>query len=200
MAYFRHRRVVAGERQGSPDVCGLSVSSPRGSRLFRSCAAACTTRSECDVSAYPRTPPSRRALVKTITKKDLIDQLAEYCNCKGPVAKDAVDSLLHYVATQIAAGSRIEIRDYLIVDVVIKPAHIAHNPRTLEKFKVPEKRVVRIKAGRALREAVEKGTPPSNRKGKRGDVPTGTAGKGAPTIEPKPTRGGARARKPMSVD
>ncbi len=145
------------------------------------------------MSAHPRTPPNPRAPVKTITKKDLIDQLALYCKCKGPVAKDAVDSLLHYIATQIASGSRIEIRDYLIVDVVTKPAHIAHNPRTMEKFEVPEKRVVRIKAGRALREAVETGTPPSNRKGKRGDGP-GAAGKGAPTIEPKPPRGGARAR------
>jgi nucleoid DNA-binding protein len=63
-----------------------------------------------------------------------------------------VQRFLDEITADILAGKRVELRDFGVFDSRIKPAHMKHNPRTMDPVAVPERRVVMFKPGRALRD------------------------------------------------
>jgi integration host factor subunit beta len=92
----------------------------------------------------------------TVTKKDLIDQVTEKTQLKRAVVRDVVHELLARVISELAAGHRLEFRDFGVFEVKARKARRAQNPRTLEPVRVPPKHTVKFKAGRMLREELDK--------------------------------------------
>ena len=88
----------------------------------------------------------------TITKKDLIDQIAETTNKKHSKVKTIVQCFLDEIITELATNNRLEFRDFGVFEVREQAARAAHNLKTLEKIQVPAKRRVKFKMGHIMKE------------------------------------------------
>ena len=94
--------------------------------------------------------------IKTVTKKELIDRIADETGEKRIAVKRIVQSFLDEVVNDLGKGKRIEFRDFGVFEVRERKARIAQNPKTLERVEVPSKWSVKFKAGRLMRLATEK--------------------------------------------
>ncbi len=92
--------------------------------------------------------------MRTITKKELVNRIAEKTTVTKVVAKDIIQSFLDAIIEELAAGNRLEFREFGVFETKERAARLAQNPRTLEKVKVPSKRIVKFKVGRMMRERV----------------------------------------------
>jgi integration host factor subunit beta len=90
--------------------------------------------------------------MKTITKKDLVDRIAEQSGNKRVVVKRIVQRFLEEIIRELGEGNRLEFRDFGVFEVRARAARIAQNPKTMEKVRVPSKRTVKFKIGRLMKE------------------------------------------------
>ena len=97
---------------------------------------------------------SSGSLTHTITKKELVNSIAEETGQTKVVVKDIIQRFLDSIIDGLTSGHRLEFREFGVFEVKIRAARQAQNPRTLEKVSVPEKRVVRFKVGRMMRDRV----------------------------------------------
>jgi len=88
----------------------------------------------------------------TISKKDLVDLIAEITQSKQVTVKTVVQHLLDEITTELAQNNRLEFRDFGVFEPRARKARTAQNPKTLEKVQVPAKRKVKFKMGRMMRE------------------------------------------------
>ncbi len=91
---------------------------------------------------------------KTITKKELVNRIAESTGQTKVVVKEILQRFLDEIIDELAVGNRLEFREFGVFEVRERAARKAQNPRTLEKVYVPAKRVVKFKVGRTMRERV----------------------------------------------
>lgn len=92
-----------------------------------------------------------------MTKSELIARLA--ARFPQLVAKDAdfvVRMILDAITAALVRGDRIETRGFGSFELKHKPPRIGRNPRSGEKVQVPAKYVPHFKAGKELRERVDK--------------------------------------------
>lgn len=92
--------------------------------------------------------------MKTVTKKELVNRIAEQTGVTKVVAKDIIQSFLNAIIDELAAGNRLEFREFGVFESRERAARRAQNPRTLEKVEVPAKRIVKFKVGRLMRKKV----------------------------------------------
>ncbi|MDF1808357.1 MAG: HU family DNA-binding protein [Phycisphaerales bacterium] len=103
--------------------------------------------------------------MNTITKKILIDRIAENTGMKRVAVKQVVQNFLDEVIVELGDGNRLEFRDFGVFEVKQRAPRIAQNPKTLERVPVPAKRTVKFKVGRRMREAMEPVTTHSGASG-----------------------------------
>ncbi|WP_018410057.1 integration host factor subunit beta [Methyloversatilis thermotolerans] len=99
-----------------------------------------------------------------MTKSELISRLA--ARFPQLVAKDAdfaVKMILDEMTAALVRGDRIEIRGFGSFSLNYRPPRVGRNPKSGEKVLVPEKRVPHFKAGKELRERVDKTLDPATR-------------------------------------
>lgn len=92
-----------------------------------------------------------------MTKSELIAQLAS----RNPqlAQKDtelAVKTILDAMSATLASGHRIEIRGFGSFSLSTRSSRIGRNPRSGEQVLVPAKQVPHFKAGKELRERVDR--------------------------------------------
>jgi integration host factor subunit beta len=97
--------------------------------------------------------------MNTITKKILIDRIAESTGMKRVAVKQVVQEFLDQVIVELGDGNRLEFRDFGVFEVKQRAPRIAQNPKTLERVPVPAKRTVKFKVGRRMREAMDSESP-----------------------------------------
>ena len=90
----------------------------------------------------------------TITKKELVNRIADQTSQTKVVVKDILQRFLDEIIEELSTGNRLEFREFGVFEVRERAARRAQNPRTLEKVSVPAKRVVKFKVGRLMRERV----------------------------------------------
>jgi nucleoid DNA-binding protein len=88
----------------------------------------------------------------TVTKKELIDRIAERTQAKRVIVKGIVQAFLEEVTAELCKNNRLEFRDFGVFETRTRVARIAQNPKTLERVEVPAKRTVKFKMGRLMRE------------------------------------------------
>jgi integration host factor subunit beta len=89
--------------------------------------------------------------MKTVTKKELIDRIADRTGNKRVVVKRIIQSFLDEIMDELGNGNRLEFRDFGVFESKVRAARIAQNPKTLERVEVPEKRTVKFKVGRVMK-------------------------------------------------
>jgi integration host factor subunit beta len=88
----------------------------------------------------------------TVTKKELIDRIAEQTQAKRVVVKRVVQLFLDEIISELIRNNRLEFRDFGVFEVRTREARVAQNPKTLERVEVPSKRTVKFKMGRLMKE------------------------------------------------
>jgi len=90
--------------------------------------------------------------MSTVSKKDLVDRIAEITQSKRTTVKVVVQQLLDEITTELAHDNRLEFRDFGVFEPRTRGARTAQNPKTLERVQVPARRRVKFKMGRMMRE------------------------------------------------
>ena len=90
----------------------------------------------------------------TVTKKELVDRIADSTKVKRVDVKLCVQSFLDNIITELGKGNRLEFRDFGVFEVKHRQARSAQNPRTLVKVWVPAKRTVKFKVGRLMKQVL----------------------------------------------
>ena len=98
---------------------------------------------------------TKRAIAQTVSEKINITQLE---------AKRVVQNVLDVIKDTLVAESRIELRNFGVLEVRERAARKARNPRTGDTVPVEKKRVVVFKTGKALEVAVLEKTKKPPRK------------------------------------
>ena len=88
----------------------------------------------------------------TITKKELIDRIAEQTQAKRVTVKCIIQAFLDEVTRELCENNRLEFRDFGVFETKTRAARVAQNPKTLSRVEVPAKRTVKFKMGRLMRE------------------------------------------------
>ena len=91
-------------------------------------------------------------MMSTITKKEVIDRIAENTNTKRTVVKPVIQSFLDEIIDELAKSNRLEFRDFGVFETKIRAARRAQNPKTMEQVQVPAKRNVKFKMGRLMKQ------------------------------------------------
>src|SRR2546421_8810014 len=88
----------------------------------------------------------------TITKKELIDRIADSTQAKRVQVKRIVQQFLDEVIAELGKGNRLEFRDFGVFETKLRKARRAQNPKTLQPVGVPEKRTGKFKVGRLMKQ------------------------------------------------
>ena len=94
--------------------------------------------------------------MSTVTKKELIDRIAENTQAKRVVIKHIVQSFLDEIINELTENNRLEFRDFAVFEVRERAARMSQNPKTLEPAHVPARKAVKFKMGRLMREKLGK--------------------------------------------
>ena len=89
-------------------------------------------------------------------KSELIDVLAEKENISKSVAKRIVNTLFDTITQALIQGNRVELREFGVISVRKHKARTGRNPKTGASVQVVEKKVPFFKAGKAVKEALNK--------------------------------------------
>lgn len=96
----------------------------------------------------------------TVTKKELIDQIADATNQKRVVVKTIIQTFLDSITAELGKGNRLEFREFGVFEIKQRRQRMAQNPKTLEPVEVLPKRTVKFKVGRVMKEALSSNNPP----------------------------------------
>jgi len=92
----------------------------------------------------------------TITKRELAEAISKKSGSPQIVTKQTIQLFLELCIEELVKGNRLEFRDFGILTTVERGSRIGRNPKTGTTVDVPQKRVVRFKSGRLLKEKVQK--------------------------------------------
>ena len=92
---------------------------------------------------------------ETITKKELIDRIADSSRLKRTDVRTVVQSFLDELIDEVGKGNRLEFRDFGVFEVRERKARLAQNPKTLEPVEVPARSTVKFKVGRRMQQALD---------------------------------------------
>lgn len=91
----------------------------------------------------------------TVTKKELVDRIAEQTETKRVVVKKIIQQFLDETIAELGRGNRLEFRDFGVFETKSRSARIAQNPKTLQRVQVPPKRTVKFKVGRLMKQKLQ---------------------------------------------
>ncbi len=94
--------------------------------------------------------------MQTVTKRELVQRIAEKTGVQQISAKDVIQSFLDEIIRELAKGNRLEFRDFGVFEPKSKAHRVARNPRTGDKVEVPQKTTVKFKVGRLMKKKIQK--------------------------------------------
>lgn len=91
-----------------------------------------------------------------MTKAELIAQVAEKSELSKKDAEKAIAAVVSSVTDALVAGDKVQLVGFGTFEVRDRKEKESKNPRTGEKIIVPAKKAPAFKAGKALKDAVNK--------------------------------------------
>lgn len=89
-------------------------------------------------------------------KADVVSAMADKAGITKKEAGAAYDAIVDYVTTMCKKGERCSVPGLGSFNVTSRKARKGRNPRTKETIMIPASKNVRFKAGKDLRDAVNK--------------------------------------------
>lgn len=91
----------------------------------------------------------------TVTKKELVDKVAERLDLNSVDVKKIVEEFIRSVKEQMQSGNRIEIRDFGVFEIKVRKSRIGRNPKKPQDVvTIPERKVVHFKVGREFKKLI----------------------------------------------
>jgi nucleoid DNA-binding protein len=98
----------------------------------------------------------------TLTKRDLVVRISSETGIVQQQVLDVIQKTLDCIAEALAKGDKVELRNFGVFEVKVRKARIGRNPNAPEAdVPIPERSVVKFKAGKEMRAEVLKLTPPA---------------------------------------
>ena len=98
----------------------------------------------------------------TLTKRGLVLRICEDTGLVQQQVFDIVQRTLDHICKALANGEKVELRNFGIFEVRVRKARIGRNPSAPgTEVPIPERSVVKFKAGREMRLGVGKRAPKS---------------------------------------
>lgn len=93
--------------------------------------------------------------MRTTTKQDLIDRVAQLTEQRRIDVKRTISRFLEVMVEELADGNRIELREFGVFENRGRKGRTAQNPKTGQIVDVPPRRTVRFKVSRPVRQRLE---------------------------------------------
>ena len=95
-----------------------------------------------------------------MTKRDLVVKIARKTRQNQSDVAETVQLTLDYIAEELIAGRNIELRNFGVFEIKVRKSRKGRNPNKPEnEVEIPERTVVKFRAGKELKEAIEKLNP-----------------------------------------
>lgn len=95
-----------------------------------------------------------------MTKRDLVVKISRETGFIQNDVAEVVQRTLDYMAEDLIAGNTIELRNFGIFEIKVRKSRKGRNPnQPANEVVIPERAVVKFRAGKVLKEAVEKLNP-----------------------------------------
>ncbi|CBL17175.1 MULTISPECIES: HU family DNA-binding protein [Ruminococcus] len=91
-----------------------------------------------------------------MTKADLVKAVSEKANCPKKDAEMAINTVIDCITDAVAQGEKVQIVGFGTFEVRERGEKKCKNPRTGEEMITPAKKAPVFKAGKALKDAVNK--------------------------------------------
>ena len=92
-----------------------------------------------------------------MTKRDLVVRIARETSLVQNEVAEIVQKTLDYITEELVAGRNIELRNFGVFEIKVRKERKGRNPnKPQDVVKIPERAVVKFRAGKELKEAVEK--------------------------------------------
>jgi nucleoid DNA-binding protein len=93
----------------------------------------------------------------TLTKRDLVVQISDETGLIQNQVLDVIQKTLDHIATALARGDKVELRNFGVFEVRVRKARIGRNPNAPKTdVPIPQRTVVKFKPGKIMRGAVLK--------------------------------------------
>ena len=87
-----------------------------------------------------------------MTKRELVVRISKETGITQEDAYAVIQKTLDYITEALVKGDHVEFRDFGVFEVTTRKARIGRNPRKPENVvKIPERKVVRFKAGKKMK-------------------------------------------------
>lgn len=97
-----------------------------------------------------------------MTKRDLVVKISAETGLTQNDVAAVVQKTLDYMGDELAAGKNIELRNFGVFEVKVRKSRKGRNPNRPEnEVVIPERVVVKFRAGKELKERVESIKPQS---------------------------------------
>ena len=91
-----------------------------------------------------------------MNRMELVAAIAEKAGLSKKEAEGAVKAFTDTVAEQLKAGEKIQLVGFGTFEVAERAARTGKNPQTGEAIKIPASKAPKFKAGKALKDTVNK--------------------------------------------
>ncbi len=92
----------------------------------------------------------------TMTKADLVEQVANQADIPRKQADQVVQVILESITTALQSGEKVELRGFGSFRIRQRGERVGRNPKTGAKVLVPPKKIPYFKPGKHLRETLLK--------------------------------------------
>ena len=91
-----------------------------------------------------------------MNKAELVNAISEKASLSKKDAEKAVAAVLETITETLIQGEKVQLVGFGAFDVKERGVRMGRNPKTKEEIEIPASRVPQFKAGKALKEAVDK--------------------------------------------
>jgi len=96
----------------------------------------------------------------TLTKRDLVTRISNETDVPQQQVLEVVQRTLDHISEALAKGDNVELRNFGVFEVKVRKARIGRNPNApATDVPIPERSVVKFKAGKEMRAEVLKLAP-----------------------------------------
>lgn len=96
----------------------------------------------------------------TLTKRDLVMRISSETGLVQQQVQDVVQKTLDYISEALTKGDKVELRNFGVFEVKVRKARIGRNPNRPETdVPIPQRTVVKFKAGKEMKAEVLQLTP-----------------------------------------
>src|SRR5512137_1053788 len=98
----------------------------------------------------------------TLTKRDLVIRISDETKHTQQEVLEIVQRALDCIAETLAKGDKVELRNFGVFEVKVRKARVGRNPNApAVDVPIPQRAVVKFKAGKEMRAEVLKRSPAS---------------------------------------